>query len=107
MSIRDWPENERPRGELLENGAGALSDAELLAILLRRGAAGHSTVDLAGKVRRNSNSQRKLIAADRRRFRAEAGLGGTRFAELAFEIARRQLSKALPAGPGLSAAPAR
>ncbi|MGA1562811.1 MAG: UPF0758 domain-containing protein, partial [Gammaproteobacteria bacterium] len=35
MSIRDWPENERPRERLLEHGAGALSDAELLAIFLR------------------------------------------------------------------------
>ena len=37
MSIKQWPEGERPREKLLARGAGALSDAELLAILLRVG----------------------------------------------------------------------
>ncbi len=37
MSIRDWPEGERPREKLLTRGADALSDAELLAIFLRTG----------------------------------------------------------------------
>lgn len=40
MSIKHWPEGERPREKLLERGAGALSDAELLAILLRVGTRG-------------------------------------------------------------------
>ncbi|MDX1376261.1 MAG: UPF0758 domain-containing protein, partial [Burkholderiales bacterium] len=47
MAIRDWPEAERPRERLLAHGPGALSDAELLAILLRSGAAGASAVELA------------------------------------------------------------
>ena len=47
MSIRDWPEGERPREKLLALGAEALSDAELLAIFLRVGVAGRSAVDLA------------------------------------------------------------
>jgi DNA repair protein RadC len=38
MSIRNWPEGERPREKLLALGAEALSDAELLAIFLRLGA---------------------------------------------------------------------
>src|SRR5258708_7643039 len=42
MAIRDWPSDERPREKLLEKGAAALSDAELLAILLRTGTAGRS-----------------------------------------------------------------
>ena len=37
MTIRDWPASERPREKLLHRGAAALSDAELLAILLRTG----------------------------------------------------------------------
>jgi DNA repair protein RadC len=104
MAIRDWPENERPREKLLEKGAGALSDAELLAILLRTGTPGHSTLDLARDVLKNFNSLRKLISADRRRFCAEPALGPTRFAELqaAVEIARRHLSEALRAGPSLA-----
>ena len=47
MSIRDWPASERPREKLLDQGAAALSDAELLAIFLRTGVAGKSAVDLA------------------------------------------------------------
>jgi DNA repair protein RadC len=104
MAIRDWPENERPREKLLEKGAGALSDAELLAILLRTGTPGHSALDLARHVLTNFHSLRKLIAADRQRFCAEPGLGLVRFAELqaALEIARRQLAEALRAGPSLA-----
>ena len=75
MAIRDWPRDERPREKLLEKGAAALSDAELLAILLRTGIAGHSALDLARDVLKEFHSLRKLIAADRARFCAEPGLG--------------------------------
>ena len=47
MAIADWPESERPRERLLSQGAAALSDAELVAILLRTGVRGKSAVDLA------------------------------------------------------------
>ncbi|MEO1874900.1 MAG: UPF0758 domain-containing protein, partial [Cobetia sp.] len=40
MGIREWPVGERPREKLLSSGAGALSDAELLAIFLRVGIKG-------------------------------------------------------------------
>ncbi len=103
MAIRDWPESERPREKLLEKGAAALSDAELLAILLRTGTPGSSALDLARGVLKSFDSLRKLIASDRRRFCAEPGLGPTRYAELqaAVEIARRQLAEPLRSGPSL------
>ena len=47
MAISDWPEGERPRERLLEQGANVLSDSELLAIFLRTGVKGKSAVDLA------------------------------------------------------------
>ena len=103
MAIRDWPNDERPREKLLEKGATALSDAELLAILLRTGTPGHSALDVARDVLKSFRSLRKLIAADRQRFCAEPGLGPARFAEMqaAIEISRRQLTDPLKAGPSL------
>ena len=47
MAISDWPSAERPRERLLAEGARALSDAELIAVLLRTGVRGKSAVDLA------------------------------------------------------------
>ncbi len=104
MAIRDWPRDERPREKLLEKGAAALSDAELLAILLRTGTRGSSAVDLARDVLKSFRGLRKFIAADRRRFCAVPGLGLARFAELqaAVEISRRQLTESLRAGPSLA-----
>lgn len=46
--IKDWLEAERPREKLLLAGAEALSDGELLAILLRTGYAGQSAIEFEG-----------------------------------------------------------
>jgi DNA repair protein RadC len=104
MAISDWPSDERPREKLLEKGAAALSDAELLAILLRSGIAGHSAVDLARDILKRFGSLRQLIAADRVRFCAGPGMGLARYAELqaVAEISRRQLSESLRSGPLLA-----
>lgn len=104
MAIRDWPEHERPREKLLEKGAAALSDAELLAILLRTGMRGRSALDLAREVLASFGSLRQLMAADRAHVCAAPGLGAARYAELqaAAEIARRQLGETLRTGPSLS-----
>ena len=104
MAIRDWPLDERPREKLLARGAGALTDAELLAILLHSGMAGASALDLAKDILKNFVSLRKLIAADRHKFCAQSGLGLARFAQMqaVLEISRRQLTESLRAGPSLS-----
>ncbi|EIL89211.1 UPF0758 domain-containing protein, partial [Rhodanobacter sp. 115] len=44
MSIRDWPEGERPREKLLAHGSATLSDAELLAVLLGSGVRGKDAI---------------------------------------------------------------
>ncbi|MEW6509465.1 MAG: DNA repair protein RadC [Bacteroidota bacterium] len=46
-SIRTWPSDERPREKLLQHGPSVLTDAELLAILLRTGSGTESAVDLS------------------------------------------------------------
>lgn len=48
LHIRNWPEEDRPREILLEKGPEALSDAALLAILLRTGRQGQNAIALAG-----------------------------------------------------------
>lgn len=61
--ITDWPETERPRERLLHLGADALSEAELLAIILRTGAGKSTAVDLARALIIRFNGLRGLDAA--------------------------------------------
>ena len=48
--INDIPEQDRPREKLLRKGAAALSDQELLAVLLGKGTPGMDVMTLAGKL---------------------------------------------------------
>lgn len=104
MSIRHWPEEERPRERLLYNGAGALSDAELLAIFLRTGRKGMSAVDLARELLTSFGGLRGLLEADRKTFSACPGLGDAKFAQLqaVLEMAQRHLWESLTRGPALT-----
>lgn len=49
-SIKEWAEDDRPREKMAKKGKAAMSDSELLAILLRTGKAGQSAVDLAREI---------------------------------------------------------
>lgn len=91
MAIKDWPLGERPREKLLQRGAQALSDAELLAIFLRTGPSGSNAVDLARALLQQFGGLRRLLHCDARRFMRSRGLGPARYAQLqaALEIARR------------------
>ena len=97
MSIRDWPAAERPREKLLEHGALALSDAELLAIFLRTGVAGLSAVDLARQLLSDFGGLRPLLEADLPGFSARLGLGPAKYAQLqaVLEMGRRHLAETL------------
>lgn len=54
--IKSWAEDDRPREKLRDKGSLALSDAELIAILLRSGSPKESAVDLAKKILQSVNS---------------------------------------------------
>lgn len=97
MSIKDWPAQERPREKLLEQGAQALTDAELLAIFLRTGVAGKSAVDLARQLLGEFGSLRALLEADLTAFSAHLGLGPAKFSQLqaVLEMGRRHLAEGL------------
>ncbi len=93
MSIRLWPEQERPREKLLQSGAAVLSDAELLAIFLRTGVRGCSAVELARRLLSEFGGLRQLLEADQDEFTSHVGLGPAKFAQLqaVLEMGRRHL----------------
>jgi len=90
MAISDWPLAERPRERLLAQGAGSLSDAELLAVILRTGLPGKSAVELGRDLLARFKGVAGLFAADLRNVK---GLGPAKRAqfEAAIELARRSL----------------
>jgi len=97
MTISQWPSAEKPREKLVNRGAKALSDAELLAILLRTGTAGSTAVDLARQLLLDYGSIRGVLTADTKSFCKRKGLGLAKFVQLqaALEISRRHLSEGL------------
>jgi len=103
MAITDWPVAERPREKLLQRGAKALSDAELLAIFLRTGIPGKTAVDLARDLLTEHGSLRCLLGADQARFCNSRGLGSAKYVQLqaVVEMGRRYLQETLERGDGL------
>ena len=97
MAITDWPESERPRERLLQRGAAALSDAELLAIFLRVGIRGKSAVDLARDLLAHFGTLTRLCNASEHEFAAIPGMGQAKYAQLqaVLEMARRALREDL------------
>ena len=104
MSLSRWPPNERPREKLLSRGASALSEAELLAILLQTGTAGRSALDVARALLEEFRTLRGLLTAERRAVVGVRGLGDARYALLqaALELARRHYAELMQAGPALA-----
>src|SRR5262245_59348933 len=104
MSIRNWPETERPREKLLRLGAAALSEAELLAILIRNGTRGQTALDVARRVLGDFGSLRSLLTAEQQRVCKTQGLGPTRYAALhaALELARRHYQQLMMTGSALA-----
>jgi DNA repair protein RadC len=99
MAITDWPAAERPREKLIELGAEALSDAELLAIFLRVGVTGKSAVDLARDLLTQFGSLNGIFAATELELSQVHGIGTSKYVQLQaiFEMSRRALSEQLQA----------
>jgi DNA repair protein RadC len=96
--IKEIPEDERPRERLVATGSGTLSDAELVAVLLRTGHPGCSALQMAGALLAEHGGLSGLVGAQvpfLRRF----GLGDAKAAALlaAVEIGRRLAREQLPA----------
>lgn len=97
MAITDWPASERPREKLMEQGASALSDAELLAIFLRVGVVGKSAVDLARDLLTRFGSLNGIFAATEHELGQVHGIGSSKYVQLQaiFEMSRRALNEQL------------
>lgn len=117
MPLNDWPAESRPREKILTRGPGALSDAELLALLLRTGTPGQHVLQLAQSLLDDPGGQRTghpaadgaiglmtqgnglagLMTAGREGLRRHKGLGPAKQATLlaVMEIARRVLAQRL------------
>ena len=102
LSIKGWSEQDRPREKLLTHGASALSDAELIAILLGSGSRNHSAVDLAREVlnksENNLNTLGKMSVSDLRRLK---GIGIAKAVSIvaALELGRRRKVAHVPEYP--------
>ncbi len=95
MSIKHWPCMERPREKLLAQGAASLSNAELLAILLRTGTQGLSAVDLARDLLSRFGGLNAIFAAPQWELCEQKGIGNAAFLQLQVvsQLAQRQLKE--------------
>ena len=94
VSIREWPQDERPREKMLKQGAASLTDAELLALIIRSGdpSSGQSAIDLGREIINAFGCNlRELGSADITQIMAIKGMGLAKAAGIkaAFTLAAR------------------
>ena len=89
--LRDMAANERPQERLQRSGPGALSDTELLAMLLRSGTQGHDVLAVAEKLLATAGSLSELVGWSAGDFARLRGIGRVKALQLltVMEVARR------------------
>ena len=104
MKITSWPENERPRERLLKYGAGNLSDAQLLAIILRTGSGEKGVLALSISVLDTFKSLRSIDAASGAELSSIKGIGAAKTAQIkaAFELGKRLMGESSDGKPVFS-----
>lgn len=97
MAIKSWPSDQRPREKLMAQGPRSLTDAELLALILRVGSAGKSAVDLGRELLNRCGSVHQLLESSPEQLAGIKGLGFAKQAQLqaVLELARRALTETL------------
>jgi len=99
LKIREMPQDERPREKLAAHGAAALTDPELIAILLRTGVPGANAIELARKLLKDYGSLSGLSRCSVHELAPRPGIGLAKATQLvaAFglgqRLARETLSK--------------
>jgi DNA repair protein RadC len=96
-------ETERPQERLQRLGASALSETELLAMLLRSGSKGHNVLNIASEIINDAGSLSNLVSWDDSEFRRFKGIGKVKALQLVtvVEICRRVLAANNEANPVL------
>ena len=91
MNIKQMPLDDRPREKLLQKGVGALSNAELLAILLRTGKKGRSAVEIARELAGTSEKLLALRSIKPAELALQKGIGPAKAVTIvaAMELGRR------------------
>ena len=104
MPLSDRPHSERPREKLLERGPEVLSDAELVAILLRTGLPGQDAIALAHHLIHEFGGLYGLLSAPPAALKEKLGLGPAKTAQLiaVLELARRTLREEMAQGISLT-----
>jgi DNA repair protein RadC len=102
-SIINWPEGEKPRERLLKYGAKSLTDAELLAIILRTGTLGDNAIELARKILTRYKALRNIACKNVSELKKIKGLGNAKISQIlaAFEIGKRFIQEKSLARPGI------
>ena len=100
MGIQSWPSSERPRERLLQEGPEALSDAQLLAILLRVGRQDSSAVQVAMELLRQIDGLQGLSNRSLEELCTISGVGPAKAAQImaAVELGKRTLATPLTTG---------
>src|SRR5208283_4816151 len=104
LKIANWPENERPRERLIKYGAGQLSDAQLLAIILRTGSSGKGVLALSISLLEAFKSLSSIDAASAVELASIKGIGTAKIAQIkaAFELGKRLMGESTDGKPVFS-----
>ena len=92
-TVKDWPDEERPRERLIKYGVEYLTDAELLGIILVKGHQGKNSVELAKELLSETKGLRKLDSLSFSEMSSIKGIGLAKYAQIkaALEIGKRLL----------------
>jgi DNA repair protein RadC len=103
LAIKHWRPDDKPRERLLRNGAASLSDAELLAILIKTGTEGVSALDVGRTLLHRFNTLTELASRDVGELRVFRGMGEVKAITLAaaFEIGKRIQTEPFSSKPAI------
>src|SRR5438067_13178990 len=96
VKIRELPEEDRPREKLLKRGADALTNRELIGILLRTGVRGKNAVEVGGEILEKYKTLSGLTRTSASELRKIRGIGSAKAVQLAaaFKLGERKIGRA-------------